>query len=224
MIGLLQIVQVNEARQKAEDMIRKAEMKWAQLLATPGKYPQIDNNKVQLQNPGALTPMQLSSMVDERYLVIGSHLDPSLQEKIKTGQYLDFARLLPRDRPSYDENRMELINKGGQTFFVPAGDRDGSLAISNFHKWEQAFRIFSNVYLKQFPHKATELLQYNHIIFTASLSFAWHNVYTYDKEFRNHLATFPERSWGIILQQAWSMCLKDKNSPGHESNGNNYGG
>ena len=83
--------QVNKARQKAEDMIRKAEMKWAQLLATPGKYPQVVINEVQLQNPGALTPMQLSSMVDERYLVIGSHLDPSLQEIIKTGQYVDFA-------------------------------------------------------------------------------------------------------------------------------------
>ena len=118
---------------------------------------------------------------------------------------------------------MELINKGGQTFFVPVGDRDGSLAISNFQKWEQAFRIFSNVYLQQFPHKATELLQYNHIIFTALLSFTWHNVYTYDKEFRNHLVMFPECSWGIILQQAWSMCLKDKISLGHESNGN-YGG
>ena len=43
--------QVNKARQKAEDMIRKAETKWAQLLATPGKYPQVVNNEVQLQNP-----------------------------------------------------------------------------------------------------------------------------------------------------------------------------
>ena len=25
-----------------------------------------------------------------------------------------------------------------------------------------------------------------------------------------HVSKFPQRSWAIILQQAWSMCLKDR--------------
>ena len=33
------------------------------------------------------------------------------------------------------------------------------------------------------------------------MSFTWDNVYTYDHEFQR---------CGIILQQAWSICLKDK--------------
>ena len=32
----------------------------------------------------------------------------------------------------------------------------------------------------------------------------------YDKEFRVHLSHFPQRSWAIILQQAWSMYLNEK--------------
>ena len=32
----------------------------------------------------------------------------------------------------------------------------------------------------------------------------------YDKEFRMHLGAFPDRSWAIILQQTWSMYLKDR--------------
>ena len=67
-----------------------------------------------------------------------------------------------------------------------------------------------NVYLKAFPDHASELVQYNHVIYTAALTFQWENVYAYDKEFRMHLSNFPNRSWSVILQQAWTMCLKDR--------------
>ena len=32
----------------------------------------------------------------------------------------------------------------------------------------------------------------------------------YDKEFHIHLSNFPQWNWSIILQQVWSMYLKDK--------------
>ena len=47
------------------------------------------------------------------------------------------------------------------------------------------------------------------MIFTVLQSFTWDNIYRYDKEFRMHLSNFPQRNWGIILQQAWSVYLKD---------------
>ena len=40
--------------------------------------------------------------------------------------------------------------------------------------------------------------------------FIWENVYAYDMDFRIHMSRHPERSWGIILQQAWSMRLQDR--------------
>ena len=55
-----------------------------------------------------------------------------------------------------------------------------------------------------------ELIQYCHVIHTASLTFAWENVYYYDCEFRIHMSKYPERSWAVILQQAWNLRLKDK--------------
>ena len=154
--------------------------------------------------------MHHSSIVDECYMTIGAYLDPNLCDKIKRGDYVDFARLLPREKASnFQDDKLELIYRNGQTFFVPARDRDIT-GIANFNRWEQAFRVYSNVYLKEHPDRAAELIQYNHIIFSASSTFVWDNVYQYDKEFSMHLSSFPERSWGIILQQAWSMCLKDR--------------
>ena len=74
----------------------------------------------------------------------------------------------------------------------------------------QAFRIYSNIYLQAHPTWATELIQYNHIFSTASSSYHWVNVYTYDKEFHMHMAKYPLRNLSIILQQAWTMFLKDR--------------
>ena len=149
------------------------------------------------------------SMVDENYMVIGMHVDAALRDKIKASQYVDFGRLLPRDKlVNLKEQKLELVHRGGQTFFVPA-DKDTS-GIDSFHKWEQAFRIYSNIYSLEHPERAAEWIQYNHIIFTASVSYVWENVYTYDKEFHMHMSLFPDQNWAIILQQAWAMYLKDR--------------
>ena len=64
--------------------------------------------------------------------------------------------------------------------------------------------------MKAFPYRASKLVQYCHLIHTADQSYTWENVYMYDKDFRLHLARHPKRSWAIILQQAWSVRLKDK--------------
>ena len=143
-----------------------------------------------------------STAIDENYLVVGTHLDSSIKQKIINHEYVDFAHLLPKDRITKEEDHcMDIINKGSDTYFVPVSDRENT-GITSHTKWEQAFRYY--------PDRATELIQYTHIIFSAAQTFAWDNVYMYDKEFRIHLSNYPQRSWAVILQQAWSMCLHDK--------------
>ena len=117
---------------------------------------------------------------------------------------------------------MELIIKNGRTFWTTA--TSDNTAISNYSKWEQAFRVYSNIYTNACPEKSTELIQYNHIIHSIATTYVWENVYAYDKEFCMHLSRHPERNWGIILQQAWSMKLKDrlqKHDHGSNWSGNN---
>ena len=40
---------------------------------------------------------------------------------------------------------MEIVNKGGMTYWVPLSDKEGT-AINSFYCWEQAFRVFSNMW------------------------------------------------------------------------------
>ena len=164
---------------------------------------------------GAYLDTTQSTVVDENYLMVGSHIDDSIKDKIKRGEFIDLAKLLPKDQSVDDDHRMELVFKGGQTYFMPVSERENTAnAITNYHKWEQAFRVYSNIYLEANPGRALELIQYSHIICTASAAYIWDNVYTYDKEFRGHLSRFPERKWSQILQQAWTMFLKDRLKPG----------
>ena len=197
------------AQERADFLIRQAEANKAQMLEVPGNEGNIANQEQSNEGNGDC----LHYVVDEKYLVIGNYVEDSLRQKIENGEYVDFSKLLPRDRVAFEEDqRMELVNRDGHTYFIPArgGAMGSENSISNFLRWEQAFRVYSNIYTSKNPSRASELIQYNHIIHTASMAFHWDNVYLYDKEFRIHMAMYPRRSWAIILQQAWTMRMRDR--------------
>ena len=185
---------------QADNMIRLSERKKAVTFPPAGEMniPNFDSNK-----------FAFVAHMDQDYTVVGAHVDEATQDRIIEGQYVDFSKLLPKDKILTEEegNKMEIIIKNGKTFWMPVAE---TVAINMFNKWEQAFRVFSNIYTRAYPSRAGELIEYNHVIHSISLSFIWENVYAYDKDFHLHLARHPQRSWAIILQQAWSMRLRDR--------------
>ena len=106
-----------------EEIIREAEASRVRIFTTSGKGDLLIGS-VEHRPP----------VVDENYLVVGNHVDVNTQEKKKNGEYIDFARLVSKDRiGSDDDHRMELVIRGGQTYFVPVSEREVS-GISNFNK------------------------------------------------------------------------------------------
>ena len=128
-----------------------------------------------------------TAMINEDYIIVSGHVDENMLEKIQKGEYVDFGKLIPRDRVLMEEeNRYEMVIKGGHSYYVLVSE---SSALPNFSRWEQAFRVYSNVYLKA---RSTELIEYNHVIHTILLSYSWDNVYMYDKDFHIHMSKHPE--------------------------------
>ena len=72
------------------------------------------------------------------------------------------------------------------------------------------------------PHRSAELIEYNHVIHTISTVYQWDNVYLYDKDFRIHMGRNPECNQSTILQQSWSLRLRDRLQGG--SSGSVVGG
>ena len=149
-----------------------------------------------------------SVLVDEEHSAVGGHLDDNIIAKIRQGEYVDFVKLLPRDRIAIEEdNRIQPIFKDGQVIWQTPGE---SGTVNSYPKWEIAFRGFTKIYTKYHPHCASDLIEYSHDIHAASLTYAWDNVYLYDKEFHLQLSKHLMRSWAVILQHAWNLKMKDR--------------
>ena len=182
-----------------------------------------DRSRNQFKEPGK--EHKGYSAIDDDYQVLGGHVDGSLHRRIIEHEYIDFTRLIPRDRVKIKtDNRLEMVQQNGKTYWVPYADRE-NLTVNSYAQWDLAFRVFSNIYTTAYPGCATELLQYQHLIYSASQNYIWDNVYTYDIDFCLHMSRHPEWSWAMILQQAWSFRLKDRLSLFKDSrhNGNSSG-
>ena len=197
--------------ERANRVIREAEAAKARLYELPGEKSVNEFRRRSHPLEVDFTRQFVhSTMVDEGYSVVAAHLDEGLCAKIVNHDYVDFAKLLTKDKVFEEERGIELIPmiKGGKTIFAPPLDRENS--ITSFNKWEQAFRVFSAIYTRAHPSRAYELVQYNFMIHNAASTFVWSNVYSYDRDFRIHMSKNPGRSWGLILQQAWTFRLKTK--------------
>ena len=190
-------------------LIQQAERAKARMMEVPGRnvFSQSKNHHKELidKSTGDLIH---SVLVDEAYSAVATHVDEAVRKVIMSGGYVDFTKLLPKDRISHEEDtRMEMVNRGGISYWVPIAERSAG-AINSINKWEWAFRIFLKIYVEGNPSRAEELIQYNHIIHEAAGEYPWESVYAYDREFRIHISKFPTRNWGIILHQAWTLKMK----------------
>ena len=162
---------------RVNEYIRNTEVLKANVLEIQGNPP---------NSPEIILPNQFmrTAIMDEDYLIVSAHVDKNLECRIHNGDYIDFARLLPCDRVQMQlDNHVELVNHNSHLTCAPINDSPAG-TITSFAQWEQVFRVFSNIYTRQFPQRAAELIQYNHVIHTAAMSFAWNNVYAYDIDFR----------------------------------------
>ena len=152
---------------------------------------------------------------DDDFFHLTCHIDQVLQQKIEKGQYVDLDKLLPRDRMSPfdgrvnsvgDESKFEWVQQDGGTFLMPA---KRTSCITSFRKWEQAFRVYTTIYCSENPNRSREIWQYISVINTAISSFMWDNVYSYDIIFRQLMEFNPVHSWAVTYNQMWNLSMRD---------------
>ena len=189
----------NRQEDRADLIIKEAEKAKAKIFSAPGK------NNVEFDLSRDFVH---SMMVDDQYMVVAAHVDEQTRGKISKGEYIDFAKLIPRDRAmAQGDQRMQMVFRNGMAYWAPVQDAQ---PISSFMKWEQAFRVFSDIYCRSNPTRSPELIQYSHIISTLSTQYVWDNVYAYNIDFRLHMQQHPTRNWSMILSQAWFLRLREK--------------
>ena len=215
---------INRARTEAEKIIVDAERFKAAIAPPQGMS---HNNLF-----SSFTPLQLQRLLDtdDDFFHVASHVEPNLLNKVQLGQYVELEKMRPKNSHSEDGNKMELVNRNGLSYWV---EKDREAKINNVKKWDEAFRIYSTIYTQAHPERAVEILQYVDTIHVAAASYAWENVYKYDKKFRQLMAAKPHRSWAKTYTHMWNLCLTEpinRNfgnqgfSQGYNSNNNNTSG
>ena len=162
---------------------------------------------------------------DDEFFHITSQIDPTLRTKIERGEFIELERLLPKDKmPGFrsaneDLNKQlfQLISQGTNSYIDPPVPKGGR--INSVRKWDQAFRVFAAIYTQANPERASEIWQYIYVIHTAAAANPWDNVYFYDINFRELMASKPWRSWGKTYTQGWNMAFNNA-SANHMSNSN----
>ena len=111
--------------ERGEERPKDADRKKDKLEATPGRqrvHEFLGINRTPLeQNANKVTlgsSAQLFQNVDEEYMSIGGHVDALLQERIVNFEYIDFGKIIPRDKiTKIEDQRMELVVCGGADLF-----------------------------------------------------------------------------------------------------------
>ena len=177
----------------ANKIILEAEKFRVNVNASKGKHEEIREIRERINIPHEWADLRKNDD-DDDFFHVTCHVDANLKVKIERGEYIDLERLLSKDNNfrTHDEHKIELVNRGGNTYFAPVHDKEAR--ITGIRKWEQAFRIYVAIYTKVNPERCTEIWQYVHVINTAAMSYSWDNVSSYDSTFRQLMAQKPWRS------------------------------
>lgn len=182
----------NLARDRADEIIRD-----------------IQRNKANLAKPTGELNRQLETLlIDMNRFHLTSHVDRKLRDLILSGDFMvDFRKLIPQSRSrSKIDPRLNMIYKDGMPSFIPA-DKDAYKDITGYTQWEVAFKVFMGIFVKKWPERANKLLEYSHVIHTASLTYPWESVFNYDIAMREIMTDCPTRLWGSICQHTWALEL-----------------
>ena len=171
-------------------------------MLLPYDYEKLRNKFVK---PEGLAPLDSEILFlrnfdqDDEFFHITSQIEPSLRSKIERGEFIDLERLLPRDRSlgrsgadELNKQLYQLITQGTGNFLEPPVVKNGK--IGNIKRWDQAFRVYAAIYTHANPERASEIWQYIYVIHTAASSNPWDNVYFYDVNFHELMASKPWRS------------------------------
>lgn len=142
---------------------------------------------------------------------MSSHVPAQLCQKIWSHQYINIALLLKGNVELHDlcSGGILHITDKGQLETRPRNIKD---KVNSIEKWTDAFLIFASIYLKRYPNKLQEILQYLSIIREAasrsSPALSWR---TYDEQFRLRQASCVQ-PWGKLNSDLWLRVMTSNTS------------
>jgi len=145
-------------------------------------------------NPNTITTVCTSSTP------LAYYVSDKLQQKIKSGKYVDLKHLLPGNN---DSSYTLRLDSGRGDPAVHLASTTPSKPIPNMDAWLSAFTAFQFIYLQAHPTTAPELLKYMDTVRDIHQRFAFASARFYDENFRLLRERMPELSFGNTHTELW---------------------
>lgn len=131
-------------------------------------------------------------------------LTSKVVEKMKAGEYVDFADLPPakgKSRPA-----PQLLE--GQVIVVEAADLIRTRkVIPDLATWAQCFALYVAVVAAHQPARLPDLMAYQAMVAKASVKFKWPSWVVYDQNFRQEAAENPGQLWARVDPSIYAQCF-----------------
>lgn len=136
------------------------------------------------------------------------HIPIKLVRQIQGGDYINLALMLKGAVELTDFCRGTTLRLG-ENGVLESKVNTCKDKLSSIERWTDAFIVYMSVYLKKYPGKAGEMLQYMSLIRECSRrqgGYAWRS---YDEQFRLRQSMFPS-SWSAVNQDLWLRCMSTR--------------
>ena len=136
---------------------------------------------------------------------------PRIREKIISGEFIDFATLLPN--AMFSGSTGTETSKSLTVQLTPVGNdlsvrpQPSAKKINSFASWMEAWNIYLAILINHSPARAPQLVAYQRIITSASTQYplaAWLN---YDIQFRTLAASDTSLRWDTRHTDLWLQCV-----------------
>ncbi|KAM7445684.1 hypothetical protein ABFA07_005939 [Porites harrisoni] len=143
-------------------------------------------------------PAQVASLHPNfRQPSLASHLTKATSSAITSGEYVDFATLLPMTSLLTDSIHSHLnLKVGDQGLTIPLPSSSKRPKITSIDRWLDAFAIYFAVIVSVYPSRAADLIAYQQLIRDAARKFPGMAWYVYDVEFRRRASHNLSAKWG----------------------------
>ena len=151
------------------------------------------------------------SQMGTRFDVSLPPVPPRVKEKIISGEFVDFATLLPSTMFSgsigADTSKPLTVQLTPMGNDLSVRSQPPAKKITSFTSWMEAWNIYLAILIDHSPVRAPQLMAYQGIITSASTQYplaAWLN---YDIQFRTLAASDPSLRWDTRHTDLWLQCV-----------------
>ena len=124
-------------------------------------------------------------------------LPAMLVKEILTGEFMELAKLLPKNLNSLNASHDEPLTLTVDNSVIKV-NKAKVTSITDIAEWTTAFTAYMGVLISQFPHRASELLEYMSLIRYAAKYHKGLGLCVYDIKFQQKAAVNKSLKWSYI--------------------------